>query len=237
MAPGGQGTGQVVRADEGEAGALAGQERGCVRGVAQQRDPAAGPAGHADLADRVEEHVVRVAEGGQDAGDLPAGVGEDVGDQVALGLLVPEQLARRGGLGEVHEGVHLVVVLHGVEGGGPARGVPDDRLVGEAEGVAHGEHREAVTEVAVEALLGAEHHPPGARVHAVRAEDQVERTASAAPEDDVDPVPGLVEGVDRVVEQELHVVPDRRVQSVREVPAPYLQVAAGGTAGDGVRVE
>ncbi|CAM5520265.1 hypothetical protein SMICM304S_10961 [Streptomyces microflavus] len=69
----------MYAADQGKAGALSGEERGRVRKVAHQRDPAAGPAGHTDLADHVE----------------------DLGKQVPLGLRVTERVkprcrARRG---------------------------------------------------------------------------------------------------------------------------------------------
>src|SRR5690606_30648504 len=118
----GEGGGEPVGADEGEAGALAGEERGRVGGVAQQGGPAAGPAGHADLADGVEEHVVRVVEGGEDLRDPPARVGEDLGEEGLSGSLVAEHVAGRLGPGEVEEGVHLVAVADGVEGDGPAGG-------------------------------------------------------------------------------------------------------------------
>ncbi|MFJ2269835.1 hypothetical protein ACIO8F_16540 [Streptomyces sp. NPDC087228] len=48
---------------------------------------------------------------------------------------------------------------------------------------------------------------------------------------------GLVEGVDGVVEQELHIVTDRRVESTGQIPAPHLEVAFRDTARDGVRVD
>ncbi|KKD05658.1 hypothetical protein TN53_23245 [Streptomyces sp. WM6386] len=46
--------------------------------------------------------------------------GEDRGDQVPLGLRVAERVVRRLWMGEVQEGVHVVVVPHRVECRGPA---------------------------------------------------------------------------------------------------------------------
>ncbi len=69
---GGQFAGQHVGADQGQAGALPGQRRGAVAGVAEQRHPAARPAVHVDLADRVEVEVRRVPMASSSRGDLPA---------------------------------------------------------------------------------------------------------------------------------------------------------------------
>jgi hypothetical protein len=77
------------------------RERGRVRGVTHQRDSAVGPAGHADLADRVEEQVICVTHGGNHARDLPPCVGEDPGDQVTLGFQVSERVEQRLRVGEV----------------------------------------------------------------------------------------------------------------------------------------
>ncbi|GAA4949554.1 hypothetical protein GCM10023238_14860 [Streptomyces heliomycini] len=94
-----------------------------------------------------------------------------------------------------------------------------------------------MAEVVVEPLFGAEQRLPGGRVQTVRTEHHGERAPAAPAEGHVDPVAGLVEGGDGVAEHELHVVTDRRVQGVGQIPAPHLQVPPRDTAGDVVRVE
>ncbi len=89
----------------------------------------------------------------------------------------------------------------------------------------------------MERLLGAEHLLAGGRVQPVRADHQVERPGRSSVEGDVDPLPGLVERGDRIAEQELHVVADRREQRVGQIAAPHLQVLSVGVAGDRVRVQ
>jgi hypothetical protein len=89
----------------------------------------------------------------------------------------------------------------------------------------------------VELLLGAEERLPGARVHAVGPDHHVEGALPAAPERDVHAVLVLVEDVDGVVEQELDVVADRRVQRGGQVPAPHLEVLSLDAPGDRVRVQ
>lgn len=85
--------------------------------------------------------------------------------------------------GEVEEAVHVtVVVAHGVQHGGPARGVPHRGLADEPEGVAQGEPGEAVAEITMEPLIGAEQQPAGVRVQPVRPDRQVERTAASLSE-------------------------------------------------------
>lgn len=60
-------------------------------------------------------------------------VGEERGDEVALGAGVAERVEGRFGAGEVEEGVDLVAVAGGVEDSGPAGDVPRHALVGESE--------------------------------------------------------------------------------------------------------
>jgi hypothetical protein len=190
-----------------------------------------------DLADDVEEEVLGGAHGGDQAGDLPTVLGEDRGDQVALGGGVAEGGERGFRTGEVEEAVEVLALAHGVEGGGLAGGVPDDAFAGQAEVVAHGEAREAVAEVVVELLLGAEDEVSDAGVQAVGADDEVERAAGAAGEGHVHAVVVIVEDGDAVVEEELDVVADGGVEDLREIASAHLQVAAFDTACHGLRAD
>lgn len=129
--------------------------------------------------------------------------------------------------------MHLGSFAGGVEGGGLARGVPQDQFAVEVRGVRQGEEGEAVGEIAVVAVLGAEEGGPGGRVHAVRADHQVVRALPPAVEGHVHAVRGRVEAGDGVAEEELHVVADQPVQGVGEVAPPYLQIAGLALVGGG----
>ena len=82
--------------------------------------------------------------------------------------------------------------------------------------------------VADEVGFRAERHPAHRRVQPVGADHQVEPAGLGAVEGDADPVLVLVQGDDRVVEQELGVVPTRLVQDRREVAARQFHLAAAG---------
>lgn len=64
----------------------------------------------------------------------------------------------------------------------------------------------------MERVVRTEHHLTNARMHPVSAENQVERSAAVPAEGDVDTVAVVVEGIDRVGEDELYVVADHREQ-------------------------
>lgn len=76
----------------------------------------------------------------------------------------------------------------------------------------------------MERLLGPEDQPARVRVQSVRADHEVEGAAQAAVEDDVHGVAGVVEGGDRVLEEELDPIPQRGVERVGQVAAPDLEV-------------
>src|SRR5690606_12599688 len=109
---GGEFARQHIGADDGQAGAEAGQGV-AVGGVADQGDAAAGVlAVHPDLADRVEEDVVEFGQVGEHAGSVPAHPGEGPLDDRALGGGVVARVVEFG-RGEY---VHLLCLGAAVDG-------------------------------------------------------------------------------------------------------------------------
>lgn len=95
----GQFAGQDVRADQGNARTLTGQERGGMRGVAHEGHAPARPGRQVDLADDVEEEVVSVPHCLHQTRQVPGPLREAHGDQFALGP--GSRKASRGGTSRV----------------------------------------------------------------------------------------------------------------------------------------
>ena len=85
-----------------------------------------------------------------------------------------------------------------------------------------GEDRDEGAQIAEERFLLAEHQPPNVRVEPVRADHDVEQPGCGSFERHLGAARVLGDLRDRVVEEELHVVADRFVQGVHEVPAEDL---------------
>src|SRR5699024_12349555 len=104
--------------------------------------------------------------------------GEGVGHEPALGSRIAMHLQRRAGTGEGEEGVQRVRLRGCSQRRGPSRGIPHMGAVFDSEEVVHGESGDAIPQVAVELLLGAEDELSGVRVqsigpqHYVRSEER-----------------------------------------------------------------
>ena len=70
-------------------------------------------------------------------------------------------------------------------------------------------------------------------MHTVGTDHQVERALSPTAERDVDPLSGLVDGVDGVAEQEFHIVADKCVEERGQIPSAHLDVLSLDTADNG----
>ncbi|GAB3883905.1 hypothetical protein GCM10029964_044040 [Kibdelosporangium lantanae] len=115
-----------------------------------------------------------------------------------------------------------------VDGDQPARGVLDQDVPWVVDGFAERCGRDVDAGGADEVALGTEGEAPDVRVQPVRADHQVEAARRGAVERDVHTLLVLVERGDRVVEEELGLVPRRLVQDGGEVGARHLDLVAPG---------
>ena len=135
--------------------------------------------------------------------------------------------------GEDHERARAVrLAMVPADRGEPARDVVGERL--SAEVLARGKvpARDVVPEVAHEPLVRTEGDPPHGGVHAVGADNEIERAWSAVREGHVDSRGSLGERRDRVAEHVLGAVATVLVEHPREVRPRHLDVPSGELAGE-----
>ena len=92
-------------------------------------------------------------------------------------------------------------------------------------------------QVALELLLGSEGDRPHPRVQSIRSDDKVEVPRSTAGELDAHPISVIVERLDGVVEDRLHLTAECVVDDSCQVRARDADIAASGSVERGARIE
>lgn len=221
--------GEDVRADDGDGGAHSADGRRAVRRVADDGHAALGPAVEFDLGVGLHVEVVRIIHGGEDAGGLPAGVGEEVvHERLLLGLGEPGVVLERL-RGAAHDGEEdhcFAGVVGPGEDAAPPGGVvpPGPGAVGFARGDA---------EVGYVLVQGAdagflhvgEDEGAGGRAETVACDEEVEVSLGrGVGEGDLDSVLGVVDGFDIIAENVLRAVFCTIIQNLCERSSQYLSI-------------
>jgi hypothetical protein len=219
--------GKNVGTDDGDGRATANRRPWCVPRVADERDPAAGPVIHPDLADRIEVEVIGRVELPQEVRHLPTDAREQfVNKSLLAGNVV--WIDVEGWVSEQHDGASQAVRADRVQRYEAIRRVERKGPTGQSAMVRHAEDGEIATKIVAVALLRPEGEPPDSRMEAVRADHEVEAAPNATAEGDVDAFAVVFDGGRVLTEEIVDSLPGRLVQDPREVTANDLDVAVIG---------